>query len=122
MSTEPNVILLVDDDELARDATAECLTLAGFDVRVASNGRDALEKLETFRPDLLIVDWRMPVMSGEELLAALEADASLATIPAVVLSGLRPWEIGITSATILQKPLRMQALLAVVRDRLRPAG
>jgi len=122
MPTEPAVILLVDDDEPTRDATSECLTHAGFDVRVASNGQDALDMLATLRPDLLIVDWRMPVMSGEELLASVRADASLATIPALVLSGLRAEEIAVPNATILQKPLRMAALLGAVRERLRSPG
>jgi len=119
MPSRPALILVVDDDEPTRDATAERLKDAGFEVRGASNGRDALELLATLRPDLIILDWKMPVMSGEELLAALRADASLASIPAVILTALRPWEITVMDATILHKPVQMKELLKVVSARLR---
>jgi CheY-like chemotaxis protein len=122
MPNAAGLILVVDDDEAMRDAATECLTDDGYDVRAVPNGQEALEVLVSLRPDLIIVDWRMPVLSGEELLAALQADASLATIPAIVLTASHPWEIKVENATILQKPVRMKALLEAVRARLRPPG
>ena len=121
MSTGP-LILLVDDDEGARDAAAECLVDEGYDVRVASNGQDALELLDTLRPALLVVDWRMPVMSGQELLSSMRADTSLAAVPALILTASHAWEIAVPNATFLQKPVRMQALRDAVRACLQRAG
>jgi CheY-like chemotaxis protein len=120
MPNDSALILVVDDDEAVRDGTVECLTDEGYDVRAASNGREALELLETLRPELVIIDWRMPVMSGQEFLASLGADASLATIPALILTASQVSEIVASNVTVLQKPVRRKALLDAVRARLRP--
>jgi adenylate cyclase len=116
----PALVLIVDDDEVTRDGASECLSDSGYRVRVASNGFEALDALATIRPDLIIIDWRMPVMSGEELLASLQADASLATIPVIVMTASHARDIAAGHATILHKPVRMKALLDAVRSRLAP--
>lgn len=120
MPSDQALILVVDDDEAVRDGTVECLTDEGYDVRAASNGRDALELLETLRPELVVLDWRMPVMSGQELLAVLGADASLATIPVLILTASKVSEVVAGAAMVLQKPVRRKTLLEAVRARLRP--
>jgi CheY-like chemotaxis protein len=61
-------ILVVDDEESIRILFKEELEEEGFFVEVASNGKEALEKLPEIRPDLVTLDIRMPVMDGIETL------------------------------------------------------
>src|SRR4030088_1489295 len=59
-------ILIVDDDESIRQIVRLCLTDEGFEVHEAWNGQAALDALDEFRPDLILLDLRMPVMDGWE--------------------------------------------------------
>jgi len=67
----PNRLVLVDDDELLREVLAGNLAQAGYEVQVFSDPLLALEAIPASQADLLILDWKMPGMSGLELLQAL---------------------------------------------------
>ncbi|GAC1359807.1 MAG: sigma-54 dependent transcriptional regulator [Polyangiales bacterium] len=73
-------ILVVDDEENLRLVLRTLLKRAGYEVDVASTGEEALEKVESFGPDVVLTDVRMPKMSGMDLLAALRAKNSPATV------------------------------------------
>ena len=64
-------ILLVEDDESQRILYQDELAEAGYEVILAANGREALKKLETAKPDLIILDIVMPVMDGMETLGRI---------------------------------------------------
>jgi two-component system chemotaxis response regulator CheY len=67
-------ILIVDDSRTMRMIVKRTLRQAGFgshSVREAENGHDALNQIKTKKPDLILCDWNMPVMTGIELLNAL---------------------------------------------------
>ena len=64
-------ILVVDDDPLIRETSALVLVKEGYDVRASSEGFEALVKLRTALPDLIIADLRMPGMSGFEFLSVI---------------------------------------------------
>ena len=64
-------ILVVDDDVMARDLLVRFLSLRGYHVRAAKDGREALRLIEEMPPDLLILDLVMPEMNGVELLRTL---------------------------------------------------
>ena len=111
-------ILVVDDEPLIAMALEAVLGDAGHRVATAANGRQALERLaEAPRPDLVLLDMMMPVMSGPALLAAMAADPGLAGIPVVVLSSL-PEEAARDRAkgamAILRKPCRATAVLEAI--------
>ena len=110
-------VLVVDDDESIRQIVRLCLGDEGYDVFEAANGLDALALLPDCRPDLILLDLRMPVMDGWEFarryrlgpgphapiiafLAALNAEAEAADLEAV---------------GILAKPFDLEDLLAMVR-------
>lgn len=57
-------ILIVEDEHMLSDAYHMLLNQAGYEVAVTYNGREALEKMETFQPELILLDLRMPVMDG----------------------------------------------------------
>jgi putative two-component system response regulator len=60
-------VLIVDDDDIARELASQTLANAGYEVGVASNGREALEALRSGRYNLVVSDWEMPEMNGIEL-------------------------------------------------------
>jgi two-component system, cell cycle response regulator len=64
MNKQANKVLLVDDDQAMRRLVAKWLEGAGYEVRVAENGRDALAAIERERPQILLTDWEMPAMDG----------------------------------------------------------
>jgi DNA-binding response OmpR family regulator len=70
-------VLLVDDDTNARIILNRVLAKAGYEVREASNGREALETVSDFKPDVMIVDWMMPEMDGEQLAKWIKNDPTL---------------------------------------------
>jgi len=65
-------ILVVDDDPDLREFLRLTLTSMGFEVTSAANGREALDVLEGYHPDLILLDMKMPVMDGWEFCRALE--------------------------------------------------
>ena len=79
-------ILVVDDNELNLELTREVLELGGFEVAAEDNGAAGVERAKRMQPDLVLMDMRMPGMSGVQALHALRAEASTAHIPVVVLT------------------------------------
>lgn len=72
---EPNTkLLLVDDEQAITERLQPYLTRAGYQVRVASDGVQALELVETYLPDLIILDVLMPELDGREVLRQLRLD------------------------------------------------
>ncbi|MCP3139966.1 response regulator [Pyxidicoccus xibeiensis] len=86
--SSPNLVLLVEDHADSRELLEEFLTMEGFAVETAGNGLSAWERLRRLpRPDAVLLDLMMPVMSGWELMRHVREDAQLRTLPVVVVSG-----------------------------------
>ncbi|MDQ6955797.1 MAG: response regulator [Mariprofundaceae bacterium] len=79
-------VLIVDDNLLNLELAADVLELAGFDVMMASSGRESIEKAEQAIPDLVLMDLRMPEMSGLEAMQALHNNQITSNIPVAVLT------------------------------------
>jgi len=106
-------VLVVEDDHLIREAIAEALDEEGFEVVEAANGREALALLPRLgRPCVIILDVIMPVMSGTECYAAMQADPRLADIP-VVVSTSDPSRAP-SGVRIMKKPIDLDRLLAML--------
>jgi CheY-like chemotaxis protein len=117
-------ILIVDDDPATRAMTSRHLTAQGWHVIEASNGREALEKLASTRPALILLDLMMPEMDGFQFLERMRRDETWRTIPVVVVTA-----VDLTAADrarlsgsvqqILQKGAYTTAqLLAAIHERL----
>jgi CheY-like chemotaxis protein len=106
-------ILVVDDERDICDVMAEALTLDGHRVLTASNGQMALEQARKDRPDLIVLDLMMPVMSGWEFLEAQREDPALASVPVIVGTAFPETQVD-GAAVILQKPFDVDTLLAAV--------
>lgn len=81
-------ILIVEDDRTLVKMYQIKLTLENFEVEVAYDGEEGLEKLKSVFPDLVLLDLAMPKMDGFEFLEKMMVDSSLKKIPVVVLSNL----------------------------------
>jgi two-component system OmpR family response regulator len=73
-------ILVVDDEPSIVDAVATALRYEGYDVDQALNGSDALRRVATFEPDLIVLDWMLPDIEGIEVGRRLRADGNRAAI------------------------------------------
>lgn len=82
----PKTILVVDDKEESRIFLAELLSLVGFATWEAANGKDALAVFEAKRPDLVLMDMRMPMMDGYEATRRLKATALGGKTPVIAVS------------------------------------
>jgi len=79
-------ILIAEDERDIRDLVAFTLRFAGHEVFAASNGEEAVELAPRVNPDLILMDVRMPRMTGYEACKILKADPGLKDIPVVFLS------------------------------------
>ena len=116
-------VLIVDDEPDLLRALSVRLSAAGFVCQTAQDGVDALTKLQTYRPDLIIVDLVMPNMDGFELCQRLKEDAVTASIPVLVLTAVPPYALGprlsgLGAVRVLHKPFDSIELVAAVRGAL----
>ena len=112
-------VLVVEDDEDIREVMQEILASEGFQVDVAKDGRDALDKLDVgAEPPLILLDMMMPRMDGETFLKVLRGDPTLAHALVVVISGngaARETARMLQAAGCLMKPFELDELLGIVR-------
>ena len=115
-------ILVIDDDETVRDTISVMLEQEGFRTHLAADGREGYEKALSLKPDLILVDLRLPGMSGMEICKQVRA-ARLST-PIIVLSAVGDeidkvllLEIGADDYVV--KPFGSRELLARIRAVLR---
>jgi CheY-like chemotaxis protein len=80
------LVLITDDDSDIRGILRTKLESLGYRVQEAENGQDAIDKIKQDRPDLVVMDVRMPVMSGTEAIGRIKEDPSLKDIKVVFLS------------------------------------
>jgi len=113
-----NSLLVVDDDPEIRSLVREFLTLRGYRVRVAQDGKEALALVEQERPHLIILDLQMPVMNGIEVLRALRARDFKGGV--ITLSASQDehalqttWDLG--AVDVMGKPVELERLEMVVQ-------
>jgi two-component system cell cycle response regulator DivK len=80
------LILIVDDNELNLELANDVLELEGFEVVTASSGPESIEKAKSLMPDLILMDMRMPGMSGLDAMLVLRSNDSTRGIPVAVLT------------------------------------
>lgn len=115
-------ILVVDDDADVRRFIVDCLQSLGYSVDEAAEGRSALRRLEETPPDLLIVDYAMPGMTGVDVV--MEARASAPALPIIMATGYADMEAVdrvMPPESLLRKPFRLAELATAVRRALVPS-
>jgi DNA-binding response OmpR family regulator len=119
----PVSVLVIDDDPDVRAFIAASLEEQGYRVRVASDGRHGLAALERETPDLVVLDFIMPGLSGAEV--ARKIRAKRPEQPILFVSGYSETDAvkrTAPDAPLLAKPFRAEALQKAVRGALTPAG
>ncbi len=79
-------ILLIEDEELIIRLLSKKLAAIGYDVSLAMNGEEGLEKIKQIAPDLILLDIVMPRMGGFEVMAEMKKDEKIANIPVIIIS------------------------------------
>ena len=120
VAAPPRHILVVDDENHIRRLVEVNLSRGGYRVTQAFDGRDALEKMESERPDMIVLDWMMPRMDGFALLVHLKRDPKTAEIPILMLTAkaqdadiFAGWATGVDG--YLTKPFNPMELMTFVR-------
>jgi DNA-binding response OmpR family regulator len=116
-------ILIADDDELLAALVQFKLEAAGHRVVIAENGAVALDAVKSERPDLIVLDAMMPVLTGSEVLTILKADPESAMLPVIMLTARRNQEDVVAAlrggaADYLTKPFIPEELLVRVETAL----
>ncbi|TAN33370.1 response regulator transcription factor [bacterium] len=118
-------LLVVDDEPRTAELTAGLLRRAGYAVEVAGSGTEALERVRSSSPDLMLLDYEMPDMDAPEVLDSLRSGADRVAFPVIILTGARhaPADqvVGIErgATDYIVKGTDRQVLLARVRGALR---
>jgi two-component system, sensor histidine kinase and response regulator len=120
----PYTLLIVEDEPDVRENLIEILSENSFKVIAASNGKEAVEKLENETPDLIISDIMMPVMDGYELLDYVQNSKNYSHIPFVFISAkssMHEIRSGMLMGAYdyLTKPFRTSELLGIVKIKLK---
>jgi CheY-like chemotaxis protein len=111
-------VLLVDDDADARALYSYMLALAGYRVKAVSNGLQAFAELQVNRPDVIVTDIAMPVLSGLDLIVAVRSNHELADLPVVAITSfgenLREQARAAGATDSIDKPTEMARMREVI--------
>ncbi len=118
-------VLVIDDEVAIAEILEAIITDGGYRAIVASNGRQALERIKDNLPDLIVTDFMMPVLDGAGLIAALNVLPEPRRIPVIMMSSVP--ESSVAShcsgyAAFLRKPFRIGSVLQIIERVIGPAG
>jgi CheY-like chemotaxis protein len=117
----PQRVLIVDDTDDLRSLWKLWLTGWGFAVEEARNGAEAVQKARTRPPDLILMDYAMPVLDGREAMRLLSADPATSKVPILAMSAQTSalWSEIPNTDSFLPKPTEPDRLLEHIRRALR---
>ena len=110
-------ILIVDDEEGFRDGMADLLDMEGYAVAVVGDAIEAVRMVPEFRPEVILLDLRMPLLDGEGFLRGMSGVPATRKVPVVLISAredLRAVAERTGAAGFLQKPFEAPQLLALL--------
>lgn len=117
-------ILVVDDEDIIRCMIRDILVPMDYDVILARDGVDAMEKVNNFSPDVILLDVTMPKMNGFEVLKRLKGNEETKIIPVVMVTALNEMQMRVNAMELgvddfLGKPMDIMELLARVKSLLK---
>ncbi len=120
---EPKTILVMDDDLALQTVLEIALRESGYQVVLANNGEEGIEKLQAYQPDLVISDIMMPQLDGVETFQRIKETLQDEGIPIFIMTALnrKPWFADLESegAVIIRKPFDVEQLVSLIDDMLR---
>ena len=119
-----STVLVVEDSPTQREMIADLLKGSGLVVKIAHDGMEALEQVQTFRPDIVVLDIVMPKMNGYEVCRRLKTDPKLQGVPVVMCSSKgeefdRYWGMKQGADAYIVKPFQPKELVGTVKQLLR---
>jgi len=119
MMSDKNKILVVDDEPDILKVVTFILKKSGYDTFSAVDGKEALDMVKDKKPDLILLDLRLPVMDGNEVCRRIKSDDSLKTIPVLLLTASGADTVAQKTKTLgaddyIIKPFSKEALLKKV--------
>ena len=116
----------MDDEPEILDTTKWAFEMAGFKVHTAASAEEALPQAESFRPEVLLIDYKLPQMNGLELLSKVRSWIPDAI--AIMITGLTHQSEDLEEESrrlgaigFLHKPLQLEVVLKLVREKTRPS-
>ena len=118
---QPRKILVIDDMPRNSKLLDDLLTVKGYSVETAASGAEGLEKLQSWEPDLILLDIMMPEMNGYEVCRKIRENPETGILPVVMVTSLDGSEERVKGLEagaddFLSKPVNQPALLARVRS------
>lgn len=118
-----NKILIADDNQANRELLEAYLAASGCDTEIAVDGQDTLAKVQSFQPDLILLDVMMPGMSGHEVCQRLKADPRTAHIPVIFVTAMSEVDdethgLALGAVDYITKPISAPIVLARVHTHL----
>jgi CheY-like chemotaxis protein len=108
-------VLIVEDNSDVRRLYAIGLNQRGYEVKLAANGAEAVERIASEKPDIVLLDWLMPLMDGGEVLSKLSENGNR-SVPIIVISGQpTPDEIDPRIRCWLTKPVSIDELVTEIQ-------
>jgi CheY-like chemotaxis protein len=119
---QKRTILIMDDDLSMQTVLEIALREAGYQVILASDGQEGIEKLRRLKPDLVVSDIMMPQMDGVEAFHLIKEQLQDDGIPIFIMTALsrKPWfaDMEADGAVIIQKPFELHQFVQLVNDML----
>jgi DNA-binding response OmpR family regulator len=110
-------ILIVEDDYAIQEMLQARLAMEGYSLSLARDGQEAMERLETIIPSIILLDLGLPHMNGYALLEALEKQRSDLSLPVIIMTAdpQAPARLAQKPVTIFPKPFALHALVAAIK-------
>jgi CheY-like chemotaxis protein len=119
-------VLLVEDDDDLRVLYSYMLAAAGYQVTAVCNGLEALTEIQVNRPDVVVTDIAMPVLSGLDLIAAVKTDDEFSGLPVVAITSfgeeLRELARKLGADNSIDKPSELETMRDVVNAAVTGSG
>ena len=121
-------ILIVDDAPMSRNAMARLLQQEGYETSLAANGAEALAKLKSLKPDLIVLDHMMPEVDGLTFLSGIRRFPKWKNLPVIMFTGLKDRNHLMKAQTLgvkeylVKSEYTMQDLVGLIRKHLQPSS
>lgn len=119
-------ILIVEDDPETRDFATIVLELKGYDVVIARNGREGIDRARAEHPDLIVTDLRMPELNGLEMIRQLRRQPECSTVPILVITASQidhaQDAIRAGASRALAKPFAPELLRSSIKELLKSSS
>ena len=114
-------VLYIEDEPLQRELVNQLLQLAGIEIQLAKNGAEGVAKAELWKPDVILMDLRMPGMNGFETIEQIQHIPEIASTPIVILSAWTTaqhieWAQALGVKWYVTKPFNLDDLINTVME------